>query len=256
MATAALGNNMEAIATKTVRLHSATVLLVNDKPKIRRGLQTALICRGYEALEARNPEEALLLIRSKHVDLILFDLDTPGQGLEGCQSIRRLSHAPIIMLSTCNNEWDKVQALNAVVDGFMVKPFGVGELMARIRSMLRRSMLTKGHRPFVSSDLTVDFDQRLVTLKGRCPHLTPKEFNLLRYFIANRNRSLSHLQILQAIWGPDSDDERESLRVLVNHLRKKIEPDALHPSYIHTEPWAGYRFEAPSEKRSLLAGAA
>jgi two-component system KDP operon response regulator KdpE len=232
-------------------VNSATVLIVDDEPQIRRVLRTTLTSHGYSVIEARSGEEALDLVRSEHVDLILLDVNMPGRsGLETCREIRGSGDVPIIMLTVRNSERDKVQALDAGADDYVVKPFGAEELTARIRAALRRSTPSESVPSFASSDLTIDFNKRLVTLKGEPVRLTPKEFDLLRYLVSNPGRPIAHRRLLQAVWGPDYGDETEYLRVFINQLRKKIEPDPHHPRYIHTEPWVGYRFEPPAEKKS------
>jgi len=230
-------------------MNSATVLVVDDEPQIRRVLRTTLTSPAYSAIEARSGDEALEQIRKEHVDLILLDVNMPGlSGLETCREIRRTSDVPIIMLTVRNTERDKVQALDAGADDYVVKPFGAEELMARIRAALRRAAPAESIPAFHSGDLVIDFEKRLVTLKGQPVRLTPKEFDLLRYLVANEGKSMGHRRLLQAVWGPDYGDEIEYLRVFINQLRKKIEPDPHDPRYIHTEPWVGYRFEAPPEK--------
>jgi two-component system KDP operon response regulator KdpE len=229
---------------------SATVLIVDDEPQIRRVLRTTLTSQGYAVLEARTGDEALEALRGEHVDLVLLDLNMPGRsGLETCREIRASGDVPIIMLTVRNSERDKVQALDAGADDYVVKPFGSEELMARIRAALRRSATTEGLPLFASGELSVDFEKRLVLVKGRSVRLTPKEFDLLRYLVANQGRPLPHRRLLQAVWGPDYGDETEYLRVFINQLRKKIEPDPHNPSYIHTEPWVGYRFESSIGKQ-------
>ena len=232
-------------------MNSASVLIVDDEPQIRRVLRTTLTSHGYTVMEARTGDEALDLIRSEHVDLILLDLNMPGRsGLETCREIRASGDVPIIMLTVRNTERDKVQALDAGADDYVTKPFGSEELMARIRAALRRTVPAESLPSFVSHDLTIDFDKRSVTLKGQNVRLTPKEFDLLRYLVSNQGRALGHRRLLQAVWGPDYGDETEYLRVFINQLRKKIEPDPHKPCYIHTEPWVGYRFEPPGEKKA------
>ena len=228
---------------------SATVLIVDDEPQIRRVLRTTLTSHGYSVLEARTGDEALELIRTEQVDLILLDLNMPGRsGVETCREIRATGDVPIIMLTVRNTERDKVQALDAGADDYVVKPFGSEELMARIRAALRRTVPTEALPAFAANDLTVDFEKRLVTVKGQPVRLTPKEFDLLRYLVSNQGKPLPHRRLLQAVWGPDYGEETEYLRVFINQLRKKIEADPHHPMYIHTEPWVGYRFEAPAKK--------
>jgi two-component system KDP operon response regulator KdpE len=226
-----------------------TILIVDDEPQIRRVMRTTLSSHGYAVIEAKSGDEALSLIRTEHADLIILDVNLPGiSGLDTCREIRASSDVPIIMLTVRNSERDKVQALDAGADDYVVKPFGVEELMARIRAALRRAGPGDAIPAFVSDELTIDFEKRAVTVKGAAIKLTPKEFELLRQLVANAGKSQAHRRLLQAVWGPDYGDETEYLRVFINQLRKKIEPDPQHPRYIHTEPWIGYRFEPPAAK--------
>jgi two-component system KDP operon response regulator KdpE len=227
---------------------SGTILAVDDEPQIRRVLRTTLTARGYTILEAKSGEEALEAVRRERVDLVLLDLNLPGiSGLETCREIRSGSDVPIIMLTVHNAEADKVQALDAGADDYVVKPFGSDELMARIRAALRRSSSAEELPPFDTPDLKIDFSKRVVTVGGNHVRLTPKEFELLRQLVANEGKALPHRRLLQAVWGPDYGEETEYLRVFINQLRKKVEPDPSHPRYILTEPWLGYRFEKPQE---------
>jgi len=228
---------------------NSQILIVDDEPQIRRVLRTTLISHGYTAIEARTGEEALDLLRSEHADLILLDVNMPGRsGLETCREIRASSDVPIIMLTVRNSESDKVQALDAGADDYVVKPFGSEELMARIRAALRRVAPSDLPPAFVSADLKIDFEKRAVLVKGNPVRLTPKELDLLRHLVANQGKTVGHRRLLQAVWGPDYGDETEYLRVFINQLRKKIEPAPQNPRYIHTEPWVGYRFEPPQER--------
>lgn len=230
-------------------MSSATILVVDDEPQIRRVMRTTLATNGYGVLEARTGEEALEKIRSDRPDLILLDVNMPGLGgLETCREIRNTSEVPIIMLTVRNTERDKVQALDAGADDYVVKPFGVRELLARIRAALRRAAPAEVIPSFISDELRIDFERRAVTVQGRAVRLTPKEFELLRLLVANKGKALEHRRLLQAVWGPDYGEETEYLRVFINQLRKKIEPDPRHPRYIRTDPWVGYRFEPPGEK--------
>ena len=230
-------------------MSSARILIVDDEPQIRRVLRTTLTSQGYTVAEAKNGDDALEQIREERPDLILLDVNMPGRsGLEVCREIRATSDIPIIMLTVRNTERDKVQALDAGADDYVVKPFGSEELMARIRAALRRAAPSEAMPPFLSADLKIDFEKRAVTVRGELVRLTPKEFELLRQLVANQGKALSHRRLLQAVWGPDYGDETEYLRVFINQLRKKIEPDPHHPRYIHTEPWVGYRFERPQER--------
>lgn len=230
-------------------MNQATVLIVDDEPQIRRVLSTMLTSHGYPVIEARSGDEALDKIRHEKVELILLDFNLPGRsGIETCAEIRRSGDVPIIMLTVRNSEHDKVEALDAGADDYVVKPFGAEELMARVRAALRRAAPAESLPPFVSPDLKIDFEKRLVLVKGEPVRLTPKEFELLRHLVVNKGKALSHRRLLQAVWGPDYGEETEYLRVFINQLRKKIEPEPHHPRYIHTEPWVGYRFEGPAEK--------
>jgi two-component system KDP operon response regulator KdpE len=227
---------------------SAAILAVDDEPQIRRVLRTTLSAQGYTVLEAKSGEEALETVRRERVDLVLLDVNLAGiSGLETCREIRSSSDVPIIMLTVRNSEQDKVQALDAGADDYVVKPFGSEELMARIRAALRRTSSGEALPVFEAPDLTIDFSKRLVTVQGEHVRLTPKEFELLRHLVSNQGKAIPHRRLLQAVWGPDYGEETEYLRVFINQLRKKIEPDPGHPRYILTEPWLGYRFERPPE---------
>ena len=231
-----------------VGMNPEPILIVDDNPQIRRAVRTILISQGFVVMDARTGEEALDLIRKQRVELILLDVNLPGMsGIETCREIRRSSHVPVIILTVRNSERDKVQAFDAGADDYMVKPFGSEELTARVRATLRRA---GSERPatFVAPGLQIDFERRTVSAKGHVVRLTPKEFELLRQLVTNRGKTLTHRWLLQTVWGPDYGEEMESLRVLINQLRKKIEPDLRKPRYIVTEPWVGYRFESPSEK--------
>jgi two-component system KDP operon response regulator KdpE len=235
-------------------MSSATILVVDDEPQIRRVMRTTLSSQGYSVIEAKSGEEALEKLRAERADLILLDVNMPGtSGLETCREIRRTSDVPIIMLTVRNTEKDKVQALDAGADDYVVKPFGAEELMARIRAALRRAAPGEAPPAFTSDELTIDFGKRTVVVNGSPVRLTPKEFELLRQLVTNQGTSLSHRRLLQAVWGPDYGEETEYLRVFINQLRKKIEPDPRHPRYIHTDPWIGYRFE-PSKENSRGTG--
>jgi two-component system KDP operon response regulator KdpE len=228
---------------------SERILIVDDEPQIRRVVKTALAANGYEAFEARTGEEALEALRESNPELILLDMNMPGMGgMAACRSIRAVSEAPIIVLSVRDSERDKIAALDAGADDYVTKPFSVNELMARIRANLRR-LPGQGENEqaiVVSDRLRVDFAARQVTADGRGVRLTPKEFDLLHYFLMNANKPITHRKLLQTLWGPDYGDEVEYLRVFVSQLRKKIEEDPAHPRYIVTEPWVGYRFALPS----------
>jgi two-component system KDP operon response regulator KdpE len=236
-------------------VNAASILVVDDEPQIRRVLRSTLSTRGYVITEAKTGEEALESMRKERPDLILLDMNMPGMGgIEACREIRRTFDAPIIMLTVRNAERDKVGALDAGADDYVVKPFGIEELLARIRAALRRYSPGDTLPSFVSKDLTIDFEARQMTVRGRIVHLTPKEYEVLKHLVTNQGKPLTHRRLLQSVWGPDYGEETENLRVVINQLRKKTETDPAHPKYIVTEPWVGYRFqpfqENPSSNRS------
>jgi two-component system, OmpR family, KDP operon response regulator KdpE len=229
---------------------SATILVVDDEPQIRRVMRATLSAEGYTIVEARNGLEALEKVRSERPDLVILDLNMPNMdGLEACREIRSSSKVPIIMLTVRSAEKDKVRALDAGADDYVVKPFGIQELLARIRAALRRSPAEGAEAIVASKELLFDFEKRIITVRDKPVHLTPKEFELLRELVLHRGKPVSHRRLLQAVWGPDYGEETESLRVVVNQLRKKIETDSTKPKYILTEPWVGYRFVLPEDAR-------
>jgi len=236
---------------------SSTILVVDDEPQIRRVMRATLTAEGYTIVEARDGQEALEKFRSDRPDLVILDMNMPGMdGVEACREIRSSSNVPIIMLTVRSAEKDKVRALDAGADDYVVKPFGIQELMARIRATLRRSGGEEVDEAITSRELNLDFEKRVITVRGKQVHLTPKEFELLRHLVANAGKPVSHRRLLQAVWGPDYGEETESLRVVVNQLRKKIEVDPAEPKYILTEPWVGYRFVLPEDGRGRDASAA
>lgn len=229
-------------------MSSASILVVDDDSQIRRVMRTALSSHGYTIIEARNGEEALKKVRAERLDLIILDLNMPDMdGIEVCREIRVVSNLPIIMLTVRRAEKDKVRALDAGADDYVVKPFGIDELLARIRAALRRAPGEAAETSLVTKEMHLDFDNRTIVVQGKSVHLTPKEFELLRELVTNAGKPVSHRRLLQAVWGPDYGEETESLRVMVNQLRKKIEPDPSNPRFIRTEPWIGYRFVLPQE---------
>ncbi len=228
-------------------MSTAKILVVDDEPQIRRLLRTTLTGSGYQIADARTGEEALDKFREFMPDLVIMDLNMPGMGgLNACRELRIGSDVPIIILTVRNAEREKVEALDAGADDYVSKPFGMNELLARIRAALRRAPTSPegGPHRFVSDDLEIDFETRKVRVESRGVRLTPKEFQLLRYLVSQQGKPVPHRQILQAVWGPDYGDESDYLRVFINHLRKKIEPNPAKPRYILTEPWVGYCFAA------------
>ena len=236
-------------------MSSAKILIVDDAQQVRRVLSTALSAEGYTIFEAGTGEEALDAIRASTPDAILLDVNMPGLGgLETCREIRRTLDVPILMLTVRNAERDKVLALDAGADDYVVKPFGMAELLARIRAALRRRIPAGKLDSFSTKDFAVDFEARRVTVRGQDVHLTPKEFELLRHLVSNAGKPITHRRLRQAVWGPDYGDEPEYLRVMINQLRKKIESDPARPKLILTEPWVGYRFQAPREPKNSKTG--
>ena len=224
---------------------SARILVVDDEPQIRRVMRTTLTAEGYIVSDARSGEEALERLREDLPDLILLDMNMPGMGgLESCRAIRTGSDAAIIMLTVRNTEQDKVDALDAGADDYITKPFNSRELLARIRAALRRLPVSPDSGPAMikTGDIEIDIAARRLTVRGQPVRLTPKEFDVLNYFMHNPNVPIPHTKLLQAVWGPDYGDQVEYLRVFVNQLRKKMEAQPSKPRYILTEPWVGYRF--------------
>ena len=235
-------------------MNAANILVVDDEAQIRRVLRSTLSTHGYVITEAKTGEEALEWMRKEKPDLILLDVNMPGMGgIETCREIRRGSDAPIIMLTVRDAERDKVAALDAGADDYVVKPFGIEEVLARIRAALRRYSPGDALPAFESKGLTINFETREVIVRDRLVHLTPKEYEVLKHLAANQGKPLTHRRLLQAVWGPDYGDETENLRVVINQLRKKIEADPARPKYIVTEPWVGYRFQGLRESTSRAA---
>jgi two-component system KDP operon response regulator KdpE len=234
-------------------MNTATILVVDDEPQIRRVLRSTLASESYDVVEARNGQEGIEIAVRERPDLILLDVNMPDMsGLEACSKIRLSLSTPIIMVTVRNSEQDKVLALDAGADDYVVKPFAMGELLARIRAALRRSSSSEPLPKIETSELSIDIERRIVDVRGQRVHLSPKEFDVLRTLMMQEGKPLTHKRLLQTVWGPDYAEETENLRVVINQLRKKIERDPAHPSYIVTEPWLGYRFLFPrlaSERR-------
>jgi len=229
-------------------MSSARIMVVDDDPQIRRVLRTAFVAQGYEAVDARNGEEALELLRDEKIDLVVLDFNMPGMsGLETCRAIRSSSELPIVMLTVRDAEADKVEALDAGADDYITKPFGSPELLARIRAALRRSPQTAEAQVIRFDDVEINFTTRRVIVGNREARLTPKEFDPLQYMVAHPNVPITHTKLLQSVWGPDYGDEVEYLRVFMNQLRKKIEKNPSNPKYLLTEPWVGYRLHIPAK---------
>jgi len=229
---------------------NAKILVVDDEPQIRRVMKTSLTAQGYIIMDAKSGEEALEVLRREHFDLVLLDMNMPGMnGLETCEQIRRGSEIAIIMLTVRNQEADKIAALDAGADDYVTKPFSMPELMARIRSSLRRVPLSleSGVSTISFDGIEINLATRHVSVQGTDIRFTPKEFELLYYLASNPNIAIPHGKLLQAIWGPDYGREVVYLHVFVNQIRKKIEPNPAKPRYILSEPRVGYRFCLPAK---------
>lgn len=220
------------------------VLVIDDEPQIRRALRVFLEQNHHEVHLAASGEEGLDQAALTLPELVILDLAMPGlNGYEVCKQLRTWSKAPIIILSVRDQEEDKIKALDMGADDFLTKPFGMGELLARMRAVHRRAGSEDiGESDFNVDELHIDFSRRIVTLAGQEIHLTPKEYEMLRYMSMNVNRVLTHRQILTKVWGPEYADDTHTLRVHIANLRNKIEQTPERPKFIHTEPRIGYRF--------------
>ncbi|HKY27802.1 MAG TPA: response regulator transcription factor [Pyrinomonadaceae bacterium] len=228
----------------------ARILVVDDEPQLIRVLRTGLKSRGYDVRGASDGESGLETFNEWHPDLVITDLAMPNvDGLEFCRRLRAISQVPIIVLSAKGEEKTKVEALDIGADDFVTKPFGIDELLARVRASLRRANTPPINEAVQTTldvgDFHVNLESREVNVRGNEIHLTPKEFDLLIYFIKHSGKVLTHRTLLAAVWGSNYVEQNEYLRVFIGNVRKKIEPDAT-PRYIVTEPWIGYRFDPGS----------
>ncbi|HKC94785.1 MAG TPA: response regulator transcription factor [Nitrospira sp.] len=224
--------------------NGARILVVDDEASIRRSLKMNLETRGYTVDAAETGEKAMKAFENRRPDLLILDLLMPGMGgIDVVRKLRAVSTIPIIVLSAIGEEAQKVQALELGADDYMTKPFGMEELFARIRSLLRRAAGATSAAPvFVAGDLSVNFDRREVSLEGQLVKLTPTEYDLLKYMIEHAGKVLTHRMLLQEVWGQAYVDQAQYLRVFVGQLRKKIEKHPGRPRFILTDPGVGYRF--------------
>ncbi|MGA6981393.1 MAG: response regulator transcription factor [Candidatus Sulfotelmatobacter sp.] len=224
------------------------ILIVDDEPQITRVLRTTLSSQGYDIRVANDGEMALELMKNWTPHVVVTDLAMPAlDGVGLCRQIRQASQVPIIVLSVRGQDRVKVEALDAGADDYVTKPFSMNELLARIRAQLRRSPVIEEQPTTIAlGDFFIDLDARLVKVRKEEVHLTPKEFDLLVYLARRPGKVVTHRTLLAAIWGPNSTEQPEYLRVFVGQLRKKIETDHSSPKYLLTEPWVGYRFEPGS----------
>ena len=222
------------------------VLVVDDEPQITRVLRHSLTAHRYDVRTAADGISGLDTFRDWHPDLIITDLQMPEMdGIEFCRAVRKVSEIPIIILSVKGEERTKVEALDAGADDYVTKPFGIDELLARVRATLRRrsDAPSDTETSLVDGDFVIDLPTREVKVGEVAVHLTPKEFDLLLFLFHNRGKVITHRAILTAIWGGNFTQQTEYLRVFVGQLRKKLEKDPSQPRYIRTEPWVGYRFD-------------
>ena len=223
------------------------ILVVDDEAQITRVLKTTLSAQGYAIRTAADGMQALLEMKTWAPDLIITDLRMPNMdGLELCRQVRSQSRIPIIVLSVKGEETIKVEALDAGADDYVTKPFSVKELLARVRAALRRTYTEEqSETPVIDAgDFHIDIPGRRVEVRKQEVHLTPKEFDVLVYLVRHPDKVVTHRALLSAVWGPNSVEQTEYLRVCVGRLRKKLEVDETEPRYIITEPWIGYRFDA------------
>jgi len=224
-------------------LGNQRVLVVDDEAPIRRYLRAALGAQGLTVYESASGEEALQAVLSHRPDIIILDLGLPDiDGIEVTRRLREWSQTPIIILSVREAEQDKIAALDAGADDYLTKPFGTGELLARMRVALRKQVSNMDEPVFQSGGLTVDFSRRLVMVHDEEIQLTPTEYDLLKILVTHAGKVITHRQLLRQVWG-DGYDDMHILRVNVSNLRGKLEPDPSRPTYIHTEPGVGYRLK-------------
>jgi two-component system KDP operon response regulator KdpE len=221
-----------------------SILVVDDEPAIRRFLRTSLGAYGHSIQEAASGEDALKTVAIGHPDLVILDLGLPDMdGAEVTRRLREWTQIPIIVISVREREDDKISALDAGADDYLTKPFGIGELLARIRVSMRHSAQPKDTPIYKIGDLVVDMTRRTVTERGEPVTLTPTEYDILRILVNHAGKVLTHRQLLRAVWGNSYENETHLLRVNMSNLRRKIEPDASRPTYILTEPGVGYRLK-------------
>lgn len=225
-----------------------TILVVDDEPSIRQALHVTLGNVGFDVTEASSGEEALASIRQHRYDAVLLDMNMPGMGgMAACKEIRSIEPGlPVLMVTVRDTQDDKVEALESGADDYVTKPFHMRELTARVRAAIRRAR-TSAAPPDEAvrvGEITLNPSRRLVTKAGTPVHLTPKEFDLLHYLMTNAGKPIAHSRLLTAVWGPEYGGELEYLRTFVRQLRKKLEDDPANPTYLMTEMWFGYRFQA------------
>lgn len=220
-----------------------TILVIDDEPQLRRALESVFTQRGYEVVQAASGEDGLVRVAEKAPDVVILDLMLPGMsGIETARALRRMTKAPILVLSVKGAEEDKILALDQGADDYLTKPFSTGELLARVRALLRRGAEGALGGPIRSGNLVVDLGKRKVSLDDKPVRLTRTEFEILATLAENADRVVTSRQLLEEVWGPDQARDTQALRVHLSHLRRKIEEHPSTPRYIVTEPGVGYRF--------------
>jgi two-component system KDP operon response regulator KdpE len=239
-----------------MQTQSADLLIVDDEPAMRRVLQTSLRAIGFTIQEAASGEAALGVLERSPSDLVLLDINMPGMGgIETCRRVRaRMPSVGIVIISARGGEDDQVLALEAGADDYVMKPFRFRELLARIRSVLRRSRAghTEGPTVLRAGELELNLESRILRKAGEEVHLSQKEYGILEFLMRHHDTPVPHVILLRAVWGPEYGGETEYLRTYIKSLRKKIERDAARPQYIRTEPWVGYRFRDPGSTDGRL----
>ncbi len=231
-------------------INKQRILVVDDERQITRVLSRGLMAKGYDVHIAADGEAALQTFNDWHPDLVITDLSMPNlNGLELCRRLRAFSEIPIIVLSVKGEERTKIEALDAGADDYVTKPFGIDELLARIRATLRRAPSDPDNERNIleAGDFRIALDERNVTIRNKEVRLTPKEYDLMVYLLRHPGKVLTHRVLLGAVWGGNYTEQTEYLRVFIGQLRKKIEPDPANPKYILTDPWIGYRFDPGAE---------
>ncbi len=238
-------------ADGTGHAFGARVLVIDDEPEIRRAVRAGLAAAGFAVEWSPTAREGLELVARWHPDVVILDLSLPDMdGLEAARELRSWSQVPVIVLSVRAGDADKITALELGADDYLTKPFSMGELVARVRVALRHAARTSNGGPasnatFQAGDLSLDFERRVATMRGAEVHLTPTEYEVLKYLAQNAGKVITHRTLLRAVWGPAYEDEAHYLRVFVGQLRRKIEPDPSRPVYLVTEPGIGYRLRGP-----------
>jgi two-component system KDP operon response regulator KdpE len=237
---------LDAGQTTSARGSGARVLVIDDEPALARAVRGGLTGAGFVVEWEATATQGVERVAQWHPDVVILDLSLPdAEGLDVCRELRTWTRVPIIALSVRASEADKVALLEAGADDYLTKPFAMGELIARVRVALRHTAPPSTEPVFQTGELAIDFERRRVTIGGRDVHLTPTEYAVLKYLAQNVGKVVTHRMLLHTVWGPDYETEAHYLRVFMNQLRRKIEPDPSRPHYLLTEPGIGYRLHSP-----------